>query len=220
MHAVDFHFLAVQRQALEGALVGLGEVGLLEVAFGEVRLAQELLFDDVLLLQFLVSANHIEAGVEFVGELLAMLLGLLSLLVDLGVHHVERVHAAVQVLDLDVGLTQLLGEAGNLLLLILELLFHRFHGFLHLGRVTGGLLEALFEFGQSCLAVGDAFLDEHHVVAQLGLAVGSLGVEVLARHDLLHILDLIHSLANLVHERHEAVLLGKCRREGVVHECI
>ena len=201
----------MQGNFAQGAAVGLGEIGPLKVAFKNLGLAQEARFDDLVGLEFLLGTDHIVAGVQVVhlaSELLGLLFGSFLLAGDVLGDGVERVHALVQVLDLDVCCRELLGQAVDGLLLVLELSLQVVDGLLHRGVIVGGLLQAALQLGQTLFVLVDGLLDQYDVVTQLFLAVGSLAVQVVYRHDVLQFLDLLHAVGNVAHELHQAVLLG------------
>ena len=179
--------VAVQRYLVERAAVSLSEIGHLEVALQNLGLAQEAAFDNLVGLELLLGADHIVAGVQVVHlgcELLGFLLCGLFLLDHSLVDGAERVHALIQVLDLDMGSLELAGQAINSLLLLLKLQLQAGNGLLHLAVIVGGLLEALLQVIEALFVLIDGLLDEYDVVAQLLLAVWRLTTQVVHRHDI------------------------------------
>ena len=105
----------------ESALVGIGEVAHVEVALHNLGLAEESGLEDITLLELLVGAYCIVAGVGLcvgdTGCLLGCCLGE-TFSLDVGV---ERVYAGVEVshcgcefLNLYIGRCELVGESGYL----------------------------------------------------------------------------------------------------------
>lgn len=211
--------VAVEGNLVQGAAVGLGEVRHFEVALQDFGLAQEARLDNLVGLEFLVGADDVVTGVQgvdLVGQLLGFLLRGLFFLRDSLVDRVERVHTLVQVLDLDVGSGELLGQVVDGLLLVLELGLEVSNRLLHRRVVVGGLLESFLQVIQALLVLVDGLLDEDDVIAQLLLAVGSFPVQVVDRDDVLEFFDLLHPVGDVTHELHEAILLGISRVDGIL----
>ena len=70
-----FSLVAVKVNGCECAFIGLGEERAVEVAFHDFGLAEEAGLDDVVLLELVLIADSIVAGVELVCEFCVLLVG-------------------------------------------------------------------------------------------------------------------------------------------------
>ena len=200
----------------KGALVGFEERVKLEVLGEYLGLAQESALDDLGLFELLVRSNDVEAGVKLVGELDS-----LFLCEVLGFCHVlhgcvERVGGGCQALDVYIGLCELAAEPLDCAFLVGDLLFQRLDGALKGLVIAVGGVEFLLKLGEPVAALLQCLLDCHHVVADLLAAVLRFGGQVVGRGEyVLELLDLRHTLGNIVHEVEERVLVGQGHLQGV-----
>ena len=179
----------------ECALVGGSEEIAVEVAFHNLGLAQEAGLDDAVLFQFLLAAYSVVAGVELVGQVDALLFGLVLLLGYGGHGGVERIHGGVELADAVVGGGEAALEGLDFAGLRVNLIAQGGDCVAQIVVGEVGAVELLLKFGKLLATLLQCLLDRSDVGLNLLALAGSFAVNGgIDREYVLKCFDLVHSL--------------------------
>lgn len=187
-----FGLVAVEVDSSECALVGFGEECAVEIAFHNFGFAEEACFDDVVLLKFVLVADSIEAGVEFVCELDVFFVGRVALGSYFCHCSVERVDFGVEAADTGLCFAEACAQRCNLFRLIVDLGAERCDCLLQLVVVEVRFRKFLFEVFELVATLNESLLYSSNVGADSVSLAGSLSTTAYGEN-VFELFDLVHA---------------------------